>query len=166
MCAKFHQHIVLILISHRLCRAKGINIMILKQVIRYTNADALEATWVDENDVVVKCQAYSNGQMNMLRADLGADALKYKALIDEVAATYVPPLPPTPAEVAAKVKAETLALIDSLERQYMMPRITREFILTAVKREVAALGADPKLNKGYVALKAFDDQISALRAKL
>lgn len=69
--------------------------MILKQLIRYTNADAIEATWVDENDVVIKCQAYSHHpeQMAMLRADLGADAAQYASLIAEVGATYVPPEP-------------------------------------------------------------------------
>ena len=69
--------------------------MIIKQLIRYTNADAIEATWVDENDVVIKCQAYSNHpeQMAMLRADLGADAAQYERLIAEVEATYVPPEP-------------------------------------------------------------------------
>ena len=70
--------------------------MILKQLIRYTNADAIEATWVDENDVAIKCQAYSNGQMNMLRADLGADAAAHEALIAEIEATYVPPEPEPP----------------------------------------------------------------------
>lgn len=67
--------------------------MILKQLIRYTNAPALEATWVDANDVVIKCHAYSNHpeQMAMLRADLGADAAQYESLIAEVEATYVPP---------------------------------------------------------------------------
>lgn len=75
--------------------------MILKQVIRYTNADALEATWVEEIDgqeIVVKCHAYSNGQMDMLRADLGADAAQYEEMIAEVAATYTPP-PPVAAPV-------------------------------------------------------------------
>ena len=69
--------------------------MILKQLIRYTNADTIEATWVDENDVVIKCQAYSHHpeQMAMLRADLGADAAQYESLIAEVEATYVPPEP-------------------------------------------------------------------------
>ena len=84
--------------------------MILKQVIRYTNADAIEATWVDENDVVIKCHAYSNGQMNMLRADLGADAAQHEALIAEIEATYVPPEPePIEARQAAawdRIKAE------------------------------------------------------------
>ena len=69
--------------------------MILKQVILYANADAIEVTWVDENDVVIKCQAYSNHpeQMAMLRADLGADAAQYEDMIAEVEATYVPPEP-------------------------------------------------------------------------
>lgn len=102
--------------------------MILKQVIKYTNAPALEATWVryaqlpdvevpaspalydkDGNEVqaaveahtkpgevietVLKCQAYSNAQMDMLRADLGADVAQYEDLIAEVEATYVPPAP-------------------------------------------------------------------------
>ena len=72
--------------------------MILKQLIRYTNADALEATWVDESDVVIKCQAYSNHpeQIALLRADLGADAAQYESLIAEVEATYVPPEPVPP----------------------------------------------------------------------
>ena len=54
--------------------------MIVRQVIRYTNAPAIEATWVDESDVVIKCQAYSNypEQMAMLRADLGSDAAQYE----------------------------------------------------------------------------------------
>ena len=69
--------------------------MTLKQVIRYTNAPALEATWVNENDVVIKCHAYSNHpeQMAMLRADLGSDAAQYEDMIAEVEATYVPPEP-------------------------------------------------------------------------
>ena len=69
--------------------------MIVRQVIRYTNAPAIEATWVDESDVVIKCQAYSHHpeQIAMLRADLGADAAQYESLIAEVEATYVPPEP-------------------------------------------------------------------------
>lgn len=67
--------------------------MTLKQLIKYDNAPALEATWVDENDVVVKCRAYGNAQMQELRADLGADAAEHEALIAEIEATYVPPEP-------------------------------------------------------------------------
>lgn len=67
--------------------------MIIKQLIRYTNADVLEATWTDADGNVIRCHAYSNAQMDMLRADLGADAVAYEALIAEVEATYVEPAP-------------------------------------------------------------------------
>lgn len=76
--------------------------MILSQLIRYTNAPAIEATWVDEAGQVVKCQAYSNSQMDLLAADLGDDAPQYQVLMDEVAATYVPP-PPEPPHVPTSV---------------------------------------------------------------
>lgn len=52
--------------------------MILKQVIKYTNAPAIEATWVDEGGVVLKCQAYSNGQMDMLRNDLESPRVSWR----------------------------------------------------------------------------------------
>ena len=91
--------------------------MILKQLTRYTNADALEATWVDENDVVIKRHAYSNGQMDMLRADLGADAAQYEDMIAEVAATYVPPAPPSIEERIAVFDAALVAHLDATARE-------------------------------------------------
>ena len=93
--------------------------MILKQLIRYTNADVIEATWVDENDVVIKCQAYSNHpeQMAMLRADLGADAAQNESLIAEVEATYVPPPPPSLEEQIAVFDAALVAYLDATARE-------------------------------------------------
>ena len=93
--------------------------MILKQVIRYTNAPALEATWVDESDVVIKCQAYSHHpeQMAMLRADLGADAAQYEDLIAEVEATYVPPAPPPLEEQIVAFDAALAAHLDATARE-------------------------------------------------
>ena len=93
--------------------------MMLDQVIRYTNAPALEATWVDENDVVIKCQAYSNHpeQMAMLRADLGADAAQYESMIAEVEAAYVPPAPPSIEERIAAFDAALVAHLDATARE-------------------------------------------------
>ncbi len=93
--------------------------MILKQVIRYTNAPALEATWVDENGVVLRCHAYSNHpeQMATLRADLGADAAQHEALIAEVEATYVPPVPPSIEEQIAVFDAALVAHLDATARE-------------------------------------------------
>ena len=138
--------------------------MILKQIIRYDNADAIEAAWVDEKDVVVKCHAYSNHpeQMAMLRADLGADAVAHEALIAEIEATYVPPelVPPyVPASVTmrqarlallgAGLLASVAAAIDSLPSpQKEAARIEWEYA-TEVQRSsglvpmmVVALGLD------------------------
>lgn len=115
--------------------------MILKQVIRYDNADALEATWVEQTqfpdveipavldeegnviepartepgevlEVVVKCQAYANSQMDLLAADLGSDAPEYQSLMNEVAATYVPPAPTPRPEVNAQIWGEIKAIRD------------------------------------------------------
>lgn len=79
--------------------------MILQQLIRYTNADAPEATWADADGNIIRCHAYSNHpeQIAQLRADLGADAAQYEELIAEVEATYVPPEPqpiPVPQQIA------------------------------------------------------------------
>lgn len=84
--------------------------MILKQLIKYDNAPALEATWVDKDDVVIKCHAYSNAQMDMLRADLGADVAAHEALIAEIEATYVEPEPPYVPSVVSMRQAR-LALL-------------------------------------------------------
>ena len=97
----------------------------LKQLIKYENANALEATWVeveeveqitttdeDGNEVVtdketpIKCHAYDGTQMDMLRADaleLGTSLEEYESLIAEVEANIVPPPPPTSEELAALV---------------------------------------------------------------
>jgi hypothetical protein len=60
--------------------------------------------------------------------------------------------------------------IIALERQQMMPRITRETILSLAEERAAALGLTQAQliakNKGYAALKAFDEHIAALRAQL
>ena len=142
--------------------------MILKQLIKYDNADAIEATWVDENDVVLKCQAYSNHpeQIEQLRIDLGTDLPNYEELINEVASTYVPPPPPTDEEHNEAIYFQ----IDQLERQYMMPRITRED--TILRLETWALSKGYPLeqfrlaNKGYRGLKELDETIQELRGQL
>lgn len=56
------------------------------------------------------------------------------------------------------------AQIVELERIQLMPRATREFMLTFME-----LNAPPEVlavNPGYLAVKAFDNQIKALRDQL
>lgn len=54
--------------------------------------------------------------------------------------------------------------IDALEREQLMPRATREFMLLMMEAQfpAEALAANP----GYTAVKAFDNQIKALRDRL
>ena len=42
----------------------------LKQVIHYQDTNSVEATWVDENNVVVKCHSYADVQMQMFMDDV------------------------------------------------------------------------------------------------
>lgn len=95
--------------------------MILKQVIHYPDTNSVEATWVERitlpqqeisegiadlvmrtQEVTVKCHSYSDRQMDMLRADLGADASAHADLIAEVEANMQPIPPKTPEELAAE----------------------------------------------------------------
>ena len=72
---------------------------ILQGVIRYDNAPAIEATWVDVDGNVVKCHVYGNTQMEELRRDLGVYASQFEALIAGVEATQEPPSPPAVPEI-------------------------------------------------------------------
>ena len=54
--------------------------------------------------------------------------------------------------------------IDDLERAQLMPRATREFMLLSM--ESMATPEQLEQNFGYKAVKAFDLQITALRAQL
>jgi len=68
---------------------------------------------------------------------------------------------PEPADPPVRdIKAE----IDQMERTALMPRATREFMLTFM-----ALNFTPEqlaANPGFVKVKAFDDEIKALRELL
>lgn len=85
-----------------------------------------------------------------------------QALIDAIE-----PILPSPAEQ-----------IEALEREHMMPRATREFMLTFMETNAIQQGGEQGLtpeqsisalrvgNSGYRKVKELDEQISALRAQL
>lgn len=56
--------------------------------------------------------------------------------------------------------------IDALERQHMLPRAVREFMLAVVAERAVAGGQSPTVLPAFVKLKALDDQIAALRSQL
>ena len=133
--------------------------MQLDKVIHYPDTNSVEAIWVDENGVQTKCHSYADVQMNDLRADLGDDAINYVDLITVVEANIKPPTPLTPEEINTGIAAQ----IADLERATLMPRATREFMLTFFAATAASQGVDPMTSPAYVKVKALDDQIAALR---
>ncbi len=97
--------------------------MILKQVIKYDNAVAIEATWADENDVVVKSTAYAGNQMELFRADVaqyGGDITNYEAFIAEIEAAFVPEPEPvkTLEQQAEEVRVALQSAIDAKAKTF------------------------------------------------
>ena len=136
--------------------------MSLAKVIHYPETNSVEATWVDAEGNPVRCHSYADVQMDMLREDLGDDAATYADLIALVEANIKPPIPPTQEEINAGINAQ----ISGLEQATLMPRATREFMLTFFATTAANQGVDPATSPAYVKVKALDDQIAALRRML
>lgn len=62
--------------------------------------------------------------------------------------------------------ADPLTQITALEVSALLPRVTREFMLTFFAAQAAANGVDPMTSPAYVKLKALDDHIATLRRML
>ena len=90
----------------------------LKQVIHYPDTNSVEATWVNSEDVVIKCHSYADVQMQMFRDDIakfGGDIAEYEELIALVESNIKPveqePLPIlscTPWQIRKKLNKEGL----------------------------------------------------------
>jgi len=91
---------------------------------------------------------------------LDADNTDYAAYLDWLAEGNVPePADPIP-EPSAQSK------IEALERGDMIPRVVREFMLVSIRENALKANKDPMLLPAYAKLKARDEEIIALRAKL
>jgi hypothetical protein len=94
----------------------------------------------------------------------GRESHLVSAIADWIAEgnTPEPADPPPPPDYAAQIL--------SLERENMMPRITREFMLLDAVAKAAAQGiTEPQLYAGmfaYRKLKDFDVQIAAMRSQI
>ena len=108
--------------------------MILKQVIKYDNAVAIEATWVEQEitqavgiegeegyqpeqvkETVIKSTAYAGNQMDLFRADVaqyGGNIAEYEALIAEIESEFVSEPSPDP-QIA--INAEARAYLNSTD---------------------------------------------------
>ena len=89
----------------------------LKQVIHYTDTNSVEATWVDENDVVIKCHSYADVQMDMFKADIlnfGGDPTDQSDLIALVESN-IKPVEPEPIPVPQEIsKAQGIAVMSKV----------------------------------------------------
>lgn len=61
-------------------------------VIHYPDTNSVEVTWLDDEGKQTRCHSYADVQMDMLEADMGADAANYAELIATVKANIVPPV--------------------------------------------------------------------------
>ena len=89
----------------------------LKQVIHYPETNSIEATWIDENGIVIKCHSYADVQMDMFRddvAELGGNISDYEELIALVESNIKPVVPepiPVPQEIS---KAQGIAVMSQV----------------------------------------------------
>ena len=67
---------------------------------------------------------------------------------------------------APDTKESIRAEIDQLERESLLPRVTREFMLLSFATTAAGMGVDPMTNVAYVKVKELDDRIALLRGSL
>ncbi len=82
----------------------------LKQVLHYEDTNSIEATWVDKNDVVIRCHSYADCQMNMFKENIatyGGDVAEYAELIATVEANIVPYVAPALTEQDFTVEIQT-----------------------------------------------------------
>ena len=88
----------------------------LKQVIHYPD-NSVEATWVDEKGVVIKCHSYADVQMQMFMDDvfeLGGDVAEYEELIALVESN-IKPVEPEPTPVPQEIsKAQGIAVMSKV----------------------------------------------------
>jgi len=87
----------------------------LVKILHFADSNSVEATWVDETGVQIKCHSYADVQMQMLRDDareMGTPLDKYEELIALVESNIKPPEPISPAVRKAEILAQ-LAAIDA-----------------------------------------------------
>jgi hypothetical protein len=99
--------------------------------------------------------------MQYTEFNLETGALSTVVLSPEEEAAYLSNVPPPP-----DPRKLVLDQIETMEKDQMLPRITREFMLLQFQAVAAAQGVDPMTNAAYVKLKQFDDQIATLRASI
>lgn len=138
--------------------------MTLLKLTKYSNTPGtFEAVWLDADDKGVHVVAYSADQLDLFRADVAQYGGEVdEVLLAEVQAEWVPP--------GASAPVPPQERIAQIERETLMNRATREFMIALAEKEAAVQGLTQEqlyaLNAGYRAVKDVDSLIVALRAQL
>jgi hypothetical protein len=85
-------------------------------VIKYTNANAIEATWLDDGFKQIASIAYADSQMDLLRADVakyGGDLTDFADIIADVEANIQPYVEPV--KTQSEINAEAIAYLASTD---------------------------------------------------
>lgn len=117
--------------------------MILKQVIHDAATNSVEAIWADADDKQAKCHSYADVQMDMLAADLGADAAAYADLMAAVVAEEIRrrPPPPTAQELALQTAAARVAKVEALLASKGVTRLLVQLTIEVSEDKAKALAA-------------------------
>ena len=130
-------------------------------LVHYPNTNSVEVTWLDDDGKQTRCHSYADVQMDMLEADLGADAADHADLIATVRASYVPPPPPAPPTVIeqlAKLDADNMLTQRNLRETVML--MAEAFKL--ISNNAVDLSTIPGVAKVY----EVEAEAAALRAQL
>ena len=79
---------------------------------------------------------------------------------------YLQWTPKSDEQLAQQKNAKLQQQIEAEERNAMLPRVTREFMLAAFAAQAAAAGVDPMTNVGFARMKELDEKIKALRQQI
>lgn len=138
-------------------------------IIKYDNANALEATWLDADSKQIASIAYADTQIDLLRTDVakyGGDITPFESLIAEVEANIQPP----PQLTAEQRKTIKQLEIDAIEASQYMTRGEREGWIAMIEAQATAQSVTLDVlyaaNPFYKKLKDVDTAVSALRAEL
>lgn len=123
-------------------------------------ARVIPAHTVPAVEEVVRCHSYADVQMDMLEADLGADAAAHADLIATVRANIKPPVivEPTPIEKLAQLDAENALTQRNLRETIML--------MNEAFKQLSGGALDLSKIPGVAAVYTVEAQAKALRSQL
>jgi len=132
-------------------------------LVKYPNANAVEATWLDDEGKQIHCQAYADVQLDMIRADvarLGGDLAEHEAMLAEVEAAIVPYVAPepTPLEKLQRLDAENALTQRNLRETVML--------MAEAFKQVTNGAVDLSAIPGVAKVYEVEAQAAVLRAQL